>query len=148
MHSVKRAAKRRRLSFAVALLAVTGGLLVALQSASANPRTTALTKIVRATNNEPLCSSHASLCTDVYDKLSGEYVGHDEPSIEFKSGEPGSGNDITYRLRLPKDPKDQPRADGSGPTWNFELRPTFWFGVTLLALPPIVQNTLAGLRSA
>ncbi len=131
MHRLERVAKHRRLSVTVALVVLTAGLLVALQSASASPRTTAFAKIVRAADNEPLCSSHASLCTDVYSKLAGEYVGHDEPSLEFKSGEPGSGNDLTYRLRLPKDPQEQPKADGSGGTWNFELRPTFWFGLTL-----------------
>jgi len=107
------------------------GLVVTLQSASASPRATAFSSLTRAGDNEPLCSSHASLCADVFDKVSGKYVGHDEPSLEFKSSEPGSGNDMTYRIRLPKDPQQQPRADGSGATWNFELRPTFWFGLTL-----------------
>jgi len=59
-------------------------------------------------------------------------LGHDEPSLEFKSGRAGSGNDMTYTVTLPKDPKKQPNASGSGgTTWNFQLRPTFWFGLTL-----------------
>jgi hypothetical protein len=129
--------RRRRLYPAkvaarMALLALTAGLLVTLQSASASPvRATAFSRFVGSGGDDPLCSSHASLCADVYDNQGGEYVGHDEPSLEFKSGEPGSGNDMTYRIRLPKDPQQQPRADGSGATWNFELRPTFWFGLTL-----------------
>jgi hypothetical protein len=81
---------------------------------------------------EPLCTGHASLCADPAENPNGEYVGHDEPSIEFKSGVPGSGNDITYLMTLPSDPKKQPNASGAGgTTWNFELRPTFWFGLTL-----------------
>ena len=81
---------------------------------------------------EPLCSSHASLCADPAENPNGEYVGHDEPSIEFKSGVRGSGNDITYVMTLPSDPKAFPNASGAGgTTWNFELRPTFWFGLTL-----------------
>jgi hypothetical protein len=121
-----------RLAVTAALLAVSVGLLGALQSASASPaRVSGLSKLINSNNHEPLCSSHASLCADTYSSLGREYVGHDEPSLEFKSGEPGSGNDMTYRIRLPKDPKQQPRADGSGATWNFELRPTFWFGLTL-----------------
>ena len=81
---------------------------------------------------EPLCSSHASLCADPAENPNGEYVGHDEPSIEFKSGVRGSGNDITYMMTLPSDPKAFPNASGAGgTTWNFELRPTFWFGLTL-----------------
>jgi hypothetical protein len=114
------------------LLALTAGLLVALPSAAASTaRSTVLSKSVLLRNHEPVCSSHASLCADTFDKLGNEYVGHDEPSLEFKSGEPGSGNDMTYRIRLPKDPRQQPRADGKGSTWNFELRPTFWLGLTL-----------------
>jgi hypothetical protein len=80
---------------------------------------------------EPACQSRASVCTDAYDNPGGEYVGHDEPSIEFKSGVRGSGNDITYTMTLPKDPVARPTASGAGATWNFQLRPTFWFGLTL-----------------
>jgi hypothetical protein len=120
------------LAATVALIALTVGVLGASQPASARSgHVNALSKLTGFRNHEPVCSSHASLCADTYDQLRAEYVGHDEPSLEFKSGEPGSGNDITYHIRLPKDPKQQPQADGSGSTWNFELRPTFWFGLTL-----------------
>ncbi|HEV7206947.1 MAG TPA: hypothetical protein VGN18_20265 [Jatrophihabitans sp.] len=78
-----------------------------------------------------LCLSRSSMCADMYDNPAGGYVGHDEPSLEFKSGIAGSGNDITYTMTLPKDPPVRPRQDGSGGTWNFQLRPTFWFGLTL-----------------
>jgi hypothetical protein len=81
--------------------------------------------------HEPLCESHSSLCRDSFDSPGSEYVGHDEPSLSFQSSKPGSGNDITYELRLPKEPPLKPQNDGSGGTWNFELRPTFWFGLTL-----------------
>src|SRR5581483_7365482 len=48
------------------------------------------------------------------------------------SGIPGSGNNMTYTMTLPKDPKKQPNKSGSGgSTWNFQLRPTFWFGLAL-----------------
>jgi hypothetical protein len=57
-------------------------------------------------------------------------VGHDEPSLAFKSSEPGSGIEITYEVTLPKEPPTKPRKDGSGGTWTFELRPTFWLGLT------------------
>ena len=81
---------------------------------------------------DPLCQSYNSLCVDTSSTPRGGYVGHDEPSILFKSGRPGSGNDMTYTVRLPKDPKKQPNATGAGgTTWNFQLRPTFWFGLTL-----------------
>lgn len=82
--------------------------------------------------SKPLCSSGSSLCADPYNNPQGAYVGHDEPSLEFKSGLAGSGNNMTYTLTLPKDPREQPTASGSsGTTWNFQLRPTFWFGLTM-----------------
>src|SRR5262245_10548916 len=34
----------------------------------------------------------------------GHYIGHDEPSIEFFSTTPGSGNSARYDLVLPTDP--------------------------------------------
>jgi hypothetical protein len=81
---------------------------------------------------DPLCQSYNSLCVDTSSTPPGGYVGHDEPSVLFKSGQPGSGNDMTYTITLPKDPKKQPNNTGSGgTTWNFQLRPTFWFGLTL-----------------
>src|SRR3984885_2156812 len=82
----------------------------------------------------PLCQTQLSLCADAPPGTFGEddYVGHDEPSVLFKSSVPGSGNDMTYTVTLPQDPKQFPTASGAtGTTWNFELRPTFWFGLTL-----------------
>ena len=37
----------------------------------------------------------------------GVYVGHDEPSVKFISSAPGSGNNMTYVMRLPGDPEGQ-----------------------------------------
>jgi hypothetical protein len=59
------------------------------------------------------------------------YIGHDEPEAQFFSNRPGSGNNVTYRLRLPKDPPTRPEQDGSGGNWNFQQRITFWFGMQL-----------------
>ena len=61
----------------------------------------------------------------------GYYVGHDEPSLLFYSNEPGAGSSQVYRLRLPKDPPQVPKQDGSGGTWNFQLHPAFWFGMAV-----------------
>jgi hypothetical protein len=80
---------------------------------------------------ESLCASRTSLCIDSYDNPGDEYVGHDEPSLEYKSSVPGSGNDMTYTVTLPREPRTRPTASGGGGTWNFQLRPTFWFGLTL-----------------
>ena len=69
---------------------------------------------------DPLCQSYNSLCVDTASTPPGGYVGHDEPSLEFKSGQPGSGNDMTYTITLPRDPKKQPNASGAG-GFNLEL---------------------------
>ncbi len=58
-------------------------------------------------------------------------IGHDEPSLLFYSNQPGSGYTNIYRLTLPKDPPLQPKQDGSGGTWNFQLRPAFWLGMAM-----------------
>ncbi len=79
-----------------------------------------------------LCDSNSSVCADPQGWLDNWYVGHDEPSVLFKSDRPGTGNDMTYLLTLPTDPRRQPNASGAdSTTWNFQLRPTFWFGMTL-----------------
>jgi hypothetical protein len=80
------------------------------------------------------CDEHSSgLCLDRYPRVNyeGNYVGHDEPALLFYSNTPGSGNQSIYTLILPKDPPTLPRQDGSGGTWNFQLHPTFWFGMAL-----------------
>jgi hypothetical protein len=108
-------------------------LVTAALPAAAASRAGAHTSAAAETYLEkPLCQSYNSLCADIYNNPKGNYVGHDEPLVEFKSGLPGSGNNMTYTMTLPKDPKEQPNASGKGgTTWNFQLRPTFWFGMTL-----------------
>ena len=110
-------------------------LTVASLPASAAIRTVSGAVAPKATSEtypQPLCQSAKSLCVDSYRHIEGKYVGHDEPSLLFKSNVPGSGNNLTYTMTLPKDPKKQPNATGKGgSTWNFQLRPTFWFGLTL-----------------
>jgi hypothetical protein len=59
------------------------------------------------------------------------YIGHDEPSVAFYSNRPGSGNNVTYQIRLPKDPPTRPVQDGSGGTFGFQLHGTFWIGMVL-----------------
>jgi hypothetical protein len=104
-------------------------------AASASSQASSQAQVLKAPSesyNEPLCQSKKSMCVDAQHYPNGEYVGHDEPSLEFKSGIRGSGNDMTYTMTLPRDPKTQPNASGArGTTWNFQLRPTFWFGLTL-----------------
>ncbi len=125
--------KRSRLA-ALSLLSIpllAAGALPASAASHAASQVKVL-KDSTGTIDEPLCQSNKSTCADAGVNPGGKYVGHDEPSLEFKSGIPGSGNDMTYVMTLPKDPKTQPNATGAGgTTWNFQLRPTFWFGLTM-----------------
>ena len=61
----------------------------------------------------------------------GHYIGHDEPDIGFFSGKHGSGNSMSYRMVLPKDPKAPAAPSFSGPTHEFQLTPAVWFGLVM-----------------
>src|SRR5215472_1533475 len=60
----------------------------------------------------------------------GHYVGHDEPSVKFISAQSGSGNTMSYGMRLPKDPKKAPTASGSVTHYG-ELSVAPWFGLPM-----------------
>jgi hypothetical protein len=126
--------------YVMAAISLLSFLVLAAASlpASAASHADTQARVMRATAKtktyfeHPLCQSYNSLCVDTSSHPPGGYVGHDEPSVLFKSGRPGSGNDMTYTVTLPRDPKKQPNKTGvGGATWNFQLRPTFWFGLTL-----------------
>jgi hypothetical protein len=71
------------------------------------------------------------MCTEVADPQSvfgNYYVGHDEPSVEFYSNVPGSGNHMQYQLTIPSEPTG---AFSQTNGYNFELHPAFWFGVAM-----------------
>ena len=63
----------------------------------------------------------------------GIYVGHDEPSVKFISSAPGSGNSMSYLMRLPRDPKGKPTISPNGKTVSdyAELSPAPWFGLPI-----------------
>jgi hypothetical protein len=84
----------------------------------------------------PLRSS--MMCTEVEQANStnayldnGWYVGHDEPSLEFLSNTPGSGDSAQYQLTLPNEPSLPASGSPLGPVWDFQLTPAFWFGMVL-----------------
>ncbi|HKW66432.1 MAG TPA: hypothetical protein VJP04_04035 [Terriglobales bacterium] len=72
-------------------------------------------------------------CAEAYDFVgyNGAYTGHDEPSVLFYSGAPGSGNTMVYLMQLPKDPPTLPNQSGTGGTFNFQLHPAFWVGMAM-----------------
>jgi hypothetical protein len=114
---------------AAGLLAVAGvlALVAAFAPRLSTPRASA------APIGQPFCANHAALCaerTNPWD-AQGQYSGHDEPSLLFYSGTAGSGNTNHYQFTMPSDPPTPPNQAGTGGTWNFQLRPTFWFGMAL-----------------
>ncbi len=86
-----------------------------------------------SSSTKPMCDDNGPLCTETVDGTTyeGYYTGHDEPSVLFYSNTAGSGNNNIYLLTLPKDPPKLPTQDGKGGTFNFQLRPAFWFGMAM-----------------
>jgi len=76
---------------------------------------------------------YSGMCAEVANPaevFGSEYVGHDEPSAVFYSDAPGSGNHMSYSLRLPRDPSPaQPNTPGK--SYTFELNGAQWLGMAL-----------------
>jgi hypothetical protein len=74
--------------------------------------------------------------TRFYDN--GWYIGHDEPTAQFYSNRPGSGNHMFWRFNLPKrDPV--PNQSGTSVA-TFELTPAIWFSLSLCDQNSFPQN--------
>lgn len=63
----------------------------------------------------------------------GTYIGHDEPDMTFLSDRPGSGDNVTWTERIPRDPPALPTALSPGHDVNhwFELSPAPWFSMAM-----------------
>jgi hypothetical protein len=83
--------------------------------------------------HRPECDDNSPLCAEVFHSVgyAGAYTGHDEPALLFYSNAAGAGNSNTYRITVPTEPPTQPTQDGTGGTYNFQLRPTFWLGMAI-----------------
>jgi hypothetical protein len=87
-----------------------------------------------ATYAPSLCQARPFLCFDKYVSIgeNGAYTGHDEPSAQFISSRPGTGGgNLTYIVTLPTNPPIRPNQSGTGGTWDFQNRATFWFSITM-----------------
>ena len=67
------------------------------------------------------------------------YVGHDEPSVKFESNAKGSGNTMSYFVKLPTDPRRAPTPSGSVTKYG-ELSIAPWFGLPLCDPHSFPQN--------
>jgi hypothetical protein len=88
------------------------------------------------------------LCTDPIKVVDGKgnrfvdngwYVGHDEPSVKFISTAPGSGNTMSYLMKVPVDPKAAPTASGSVTNYG-QLSVAPWFGLPICDPNSYPQN--------
>jgi len=90
---------------------------------------------VQRTLRVAACSDPRSVYDGVPQRFydNDHYVGHDEPIVRFLSARPGSGNDITWVERLPRDPSALPtvRRPGHDRTHWFELSIAPWFSMAL-----------------
>jgi hypothetical protein len=69
----------------------------------------------------------------------GHYIGHDEPSVKFISHAAGSGNTMTYFMKMPRDPVKKPTASGSVTKYG-ELSVAPWFGLPMCDPRSYPQN--------
>jgi hypothetical protein len=131
----------------VCQLSLTG--MTAIASASTTAKA-AVTSVAPNPVNELDCNGWSSkygtvrklagnLCTDPIKIVNGKasrfidnkwYVGHDEPSVKFISSQPGSGNTMTYVMKMSKDPKKAPTASGSVVDYG-QLSVAPWFGLPM-----------------
>ena len=90
-----------------------------------------------------------NLCTDPIKVINGKgsrfidnhwYIGHDEPSVKFISSQRGSGNTMTYLMKLSKDPRKLPTPSGSVTDYG-QLSVAPWFGLPICDPKSYPQNT-------
>jgi hypothetical protein len=141
-------------------LSLTGSAGASTSSATAKSATTVATGAVAPNSaNELDCNGWSpkyqavgkeagALCTDPIKILNGKatrfadngwYIGHDEPSVKFISSRPGSGNTMTYVMKLPRDPKASPTANGRVVDYA-QLSPAPWFGLPICDPKSYPQN--------
>jgi hypothetical protein len=120
------------LLIAVATMAATRPL-TGVRAASAAPAVSAAH--AASTSQHAAIDCEYGLCAEVAnpaDVFGTNYVGHDEPSAVFYSNAPGSGNHMTYSVRLPRDPSPA-NPNTPGKSYQFQLNGALWFGMALCA---------------
>ena len=109
----------------VAFVTIMGSFMFVASSANVSHA-----KAAQTASGQGVFCVQKQICADAKD--AGEYyAGHDEPSALFYSNTPGAGNSYISHLTLPTDPSTLPNQAGTGGTFNFQLHPTFWFGMAM-----------------
>src|SRR5262249_11847084 len=109
----------------IRLVAIPATLLVAgaTLAAANSPHTAHSAQAASASQHAAIDCEYSGLCAEVAnpaDVFDSEYVGHDEPSAVFYSNTPGSGNHLTYSMRLPHDPSPA-NPNTPGKSYSFQL---------------------------
>jgi hypothetical protein len=144
-----------KLAIPATCLAVAGQLAFSSSAAATRTVTTAGHAAAVSSNKSNLLDCNLTvikrLCTDPHgkpydgylgrfrDPKTGAYVGHDEPSVKFISSQAGSGNTMTYGMKLSKDPSKAPTASGSVTHYG-ELSVAPWFGLPICDPQSYPQN--------
>jgi hypothetical protein len=121
------------------LAVLSAGVLIVVGSPILQAFTSEASQVKHPGGTDPgyqqsLCQSRPFMCLDKYKSIGahGQYTGHDEPTAQFISHRPGSGGaDLTYDVTLPRNAKLKPQQDGSGGTYDFQRRATFWLSITM-----------------
>ncbi|HEV7204899.1 MAG TPA: hypothetical protein VGN18_09830 [Jatrophihabitans sp.] len=142
--------------FAAALMGVTGLVAPAATATEAHAA-----RVVPNPINNLDCNGHSAMYKTLKSGLGGlcadpieihadgttqrfedneVYIGHDEPSVKFISGAAGSGNDISYVMRLATDPTAAPTATSAAVSKYAQLSPAPWFGLPLCDPKSYPQN--------
>lgn len=120
---------------AVVLLAIPVTFAPAITASASPPAAGANAAQAGAANyRESLCQERPFMCLDKYKSIgaNGAYTGHDEPTVQFISHRPGTGGrQLTYDVTLPRNATVKPNQAGTGGTWDFQRRATFWLGITM-----------------
>jgi hypothetical protein len=135
-------------------------LLVAFAPASGELAIANDTPVVPNSVNMLDCNGHSPLysaaapsfssnCADpmaLYDGVptrfqdNGQYIGHDTPAVKFISTDPGSGNSMSYLMRLAVDPEAAPTPSSPTVTDYAEVSQAQWFGLPLCDPKSYPQN--------
>jgi hypothetical protein len=86
---------------------------------------------------DPIATAVGKKSWRFYDN--GRYVGHDEPSVKFLSNARGSGNTMSYLMRVPVDPAKSPTSTGSVTDYG-QLSVAPWFGLPICDSKSFPQN--------